>query len=103
MRSPDCGGSRHVRNREAPADEGARRIASAVEALSRFARENAMSRAATGDRHSMEHREIARVHRDDRKTFPPHDMADQAGSEKSSKIELRDPLVLPRRAGSALA
>lgn len=103
MTPPDEGGKLYVKDLNDESDPGAVRIRPALEALSDYAREHGILRVATGDWHSLEHREIDSEAPDFRETYPPHCMAHELGSEKIPETELRDPIVVPLRAAAETA
>jgi len=98
MTPPEQGGRLYVRNPNDAGDPGATRIVPELERLSRYARDHGILRVATGDWHTLEHREIDARNPDFRTTYPPHCMAGDAGSEKIPETRLRDPVVVPLRA-----
>lgn len=98
MTPAEQGGRLYVRDLNDPADAGARSIVPALQRLSDFARERGILRVATGDWHTLEHREIDEANPDFRDTYPPHCMADHPGSAKIPETVLRDPVVVPLRA-----
>jgi nicotinamidase/pyrazinamidase len=89
------GGKLYVHDLSDPADVGASALVPVLERLSDYARRHGILRVATGDWHTMEHREIDALHPDYRETFPPHCMAGEPGAEKIAETALRDPIVLP--------
>ncbi len=99
MTPPESGGKLYVKDAADPADAGAVQIVPALRALSDYAREHGILRVATGDWHTLDHREIDPVNPNFRDTFPPHCMAGERGSEKIPETALRDPVVVPLRAG----
>ena len=103
MTPPEKGGKLYVRDSNDPDDPGAQRIIPALASLSTYARQEDILRVATGDWHTLEHREIDSGNPDYRTTFPPHCMAGERGSEKIRETRLRNPLVVPLRADPAVA
>jgi nicotinamidase/pyrazinamidase len=103
MTPPEEGGLLYVKDPADPADPGARAIVPALRRLSDYAREHEILRVATGDWHTLDHREIDEASPDYRDTFPPHCMAGERGSEKIPETALRDPIVIPLRAGEEQA
>jgi nicotinamidase/pyrazinamidase len=103
MTPPDEGGKLYVRDASDPTDRGATTIVPILERLSRFARDRAILRIATGGWHHPHHREIDNDTPDFVNTFPPHCMAGEKGSEKIPGTALRDPLVLPLRSDQGRA
>jgi nicotinamidase/pyrazinamidase len=100
MTPPEAGGRLYVRAPGDASDPGAQRVVPALERLSDYARAHGILRVATGDWHTLEHREIDAANPDFRTTYPPHCMAGERGAEKIPETRLRDPVVLPLRAGS---
>lgn len=98
MTPAEQGGKLYVKDLADEADAGAVQIVPALEQLSDYAREHGILRIATGDWHTLEHREIDAENPDYRTTYPPHCMADERGSEKIPETALRDPIVIPLRA-----
>lgn len=92
------GGKLYVKDLADEGDAGAVQIKPALQRLSDYAREHGILRVATGDWHSLDHREIDEEAPDFRDTYPPHCMADERGSEKIPETALRDPIVVPLRA-----
>lgn len=103
MTPPEEGGKLYVKDATDPADPGAARIVPALRALSDYAREHGILRVATGDWHTLGHREIDAESPNYRDTFPPHCMAGERGSEKIPETALRDPVVIPLRADAEVA
>lgn len=103
MTPPEEGGKLYVKDLADEEDPGAITIKPALERLSSYAREHGILRVATGDWHTLDHREIDPVNPDFRTTYPPHCMAGERGSEKIPETELRDPVVIPLRAEPAAA
>jgi nicotinamidase/pyrazinamidase len=103
MTPPDAGGKLYVKDSADPADLGAVRIVPALRALSDYAREHGILRVATGDWHTLDHREIDEESPNYRDTFPPHCMAGERGSEKILETALRAPVVIPLRAEPEVA
>ncbi len=103
MTPPDQGGKLYVRDSGDPRDQGAEGIVPNLARLSRFARDEDVLRVATGDWHSLDHREIDTESPDFRSTFPPHCLAGEKGAEKIPETRLRNPLVVPLRADPAVA
>jgi nicotinamidase/pyrazinamidase len=103
MTPPGEGGRLYVHDVDDPADEGAKRIVPELQALSTFARDHRILRVATGDWHTLEHREIDTESPDFRTTYPPHCMAGEVGSMKIPETLLRDPLVVPLRSDAGFA
>jgi nicotinamidase/pyrazinamidase len=103
MTPPHAGGKLYVRDPGDESDPGAVRIVPALERLSGFARDRKILRVATGDWHTLEHREIDPVSPDFETTYPPHCMAGEEGSRKIGVTQLRDPLLLPLGAHAATA
>ena len=103
MTPPEEGGKLYVRDLADPADPGATQIVPKLRALSEHARRNGILRVATGDWHSLDHREIEVENPDFRTTYPPHCMAGEQGSEKIPETALRDPIVIPLRADADTA
>jgi len=101
MTPPEQGGLLYVRDANDPGDPGARSIVDRLDRLSEHARSAGILRVATGDWHTLDHREIDAENPDFRTTFPPHCMADERGSEKIPQTRLRDPVVVPLRATDA--
>jgi nicotinamidase/pyrazinamidase len=95
MTPPARGGKLYVKNPTDDADPGAVQVIPALERLSSHAREHGILRVATGDWHTLEHREIDAENPDFRTTYPPHCMAGEPGAEKISETWLRDPVVIP--------
>lgn len=98
MTPPDEGGKLYVKDLSDETDPGAVRIKPALKRLSDYAREHGILRVATGDWHTLDHREIDPDSPNFRDTYPPHCMAGEQGSEKIPETELRDPIVVPIRA-----
>lgn len=103
MTPAEEGGKLYVKDLSDPSDPGAVQIKPALRRLSDYAREHGILRVATGDWHSLEHREIDPDSPDFRDTYPPHCMADEPGSEKIPETALRDPVVVPLRAAPEVA
>lgn len=103
MTPAEEGGKLYVKDLSDPSDAGAVQIKPALRRLSDYAREHGILRVATGDWHSLEHREIEPDSPDFRDTYPPHCMADEQGSEKIPETALRDPIVVPLRAEPEIA
>jgi nicotinamidase/pyrazinamidase len=103
MTPPESGGKLYVKDPADPSDPGAVQIVPALRTLSEYAREHGVLRVATGDWHTLEHREIDAENPDFRDTFPPHCMAGERGSEKIPETALRDPVVIPLRAEPEMA
>jgi nicotinamidase/pyrazinamidase len=103
MTPPDHGGLLYVRDASDPDDPGARSIVERLARISEHARSVGILRVATGDWHTLDHREIDAEDPDFRTTFPPHCMAGERGSEKIPETRLRDPIVVPLRADDAFA
>lgn len=103
MTPAEEGGKLYVKNLADDSDAGAVRIIPALRRLSDYAREHGILRVATGDWHTLDHREIDTEAPDFRETYPPHCMADEHGSEKIPETELRDPIVVPIRADAETA
>lgn len=103
MTPPEEGGKLYVRNVADDSDAGAVRVKPALARLSEYAREHGILRVATGDWHSMSHREIDAENPDFASTYPPHCMAGERGSEKIPETKLRDPVVVPLGADPAVA
>src|SRR5690606_3248908 len=80
MTPPDQGGKLYVRDAGDPLDEGAEAIVPNLARLSRFARDEDVLRVATGDWHTLDHREIDAESPDFRSTFPPHCLAGEKGA-----------------------
>ena len=98
MTPPESGGKLYVKDVGDPADPGATVIVPQLRELSSYAREHGILRVATGDWHTLDHREIDAKNPDFRDTFPPHCLAGEPGSEKIPETALRDPIVIPLRA-----
>jgi nicotinamidase/pyrazinamidase len=103
MTPPDEGGLLYVKDLNNPRDPGAQEIVGELARLSAFAKQNDILRVATGDWHSLDHREIDSENPDFRTTYPPHCMAGEQGASKIPETALSDPLILPLRADPALA
>lgn len=103
MTPAERGGKLYVKDLQDPADPGAVQVIPALRRLSDYARERGILRVATGDWHSLGHREIDPVSPDFRDTYPPHCMADEIGSEKIPETALRDPIVVPLRSSADTA
>jgi nicotinamidase/pyrazinamidase len=103
MTPPEQGGKLYVKGVNDAGDAGATQIVPALERLSTYAREHGILRVATGDWHTLEHREIDAENPDFRTTYPPHCMAGEQGAEKIPETDLRDPVVLPLRCGAESA
>lgn len=103
MTPPEQGGKLYVRDLADDSDPGATLVTPALKALSDYAREHGILRVATGDWHSLDHREIDAEAPDFRETYPPHCMAGEPGSEKIPETELREPIVVPLRAEPEIA
>jgi nicotinamidase/pyrazinamidase len=103
MTPPEEGGKLYVKDVNDAADAGATQIVPALERLSAYAREHGILRVATGDWHTLEHREIDPVDPDFRTTYPPHCMAGEVGAEKIPGTWLRDPVVVPLRSDAEMA
>jgi nicotinamidase/pyrazinamidase len=97
MTPPEQGGLLYVRDAGDPRDPGATAIVPLLERLSAYARDHDILRVATGDWHTLDHREIGTESPNFRTTFPPHCMAGEQGSLKIPETELRRPLVLGLR------
>jgi nicotinamidase/pyrazinamidase len=97
------GGRLYVKDLQDDTDVGAAQIVPVLERLSDFARSRDILRVATGDWHTLDHREIDEVDPDYRSTYPPHCMAGEIGSTKIPETALRNPLILPLRADSGIA
>ena len=98
MTPAEAGGKLYVKDLSDEADPGAIQIKPALRRLSDYAREHGILRVATGDWHTLDHREIDTEAPNFRDTYPPHCMAGEQGSEKIPETELRDPIVVPIRA-----
>jgi len=103
MTPAEEGGRLYVKDLNDPRDPGAQQIVGELARLSEFARQNDILRVATGDWHSLDHREIDPENPDFRTTYPPHCMAGEIGATKIPETALNDPLILPLRADPALA
>ena len=103
MTPADRGGTLYVRDLQSDTDPGAVQIIPALQRLSNYAREHGILRVATGDWHTLDHREIDPVQPNFRDTYPPHCMADEVGSEKIPETRLRNPIVIPLRAPAEVA
>lgn len=103
MTPPEQGGKLYVRDLQDEADPGAVQIKPNLERLSDYAREHGILRIATGDWHSLDHREIDVEAPNFTDTYPPHCMAGEKGSEKIPETRLRDPVVIPLQADAAAA
>ena len=100
MTPAELGGKLYVKDLHDPADPGAVQVIPALRSLSDYARRHGILRVATGDWHSLDHREIDAENPDFRDTYPPHCMAGERGSEKIPETALRDPIVIPLRASA---
>jgi nicotinamidase/pyrazinamidase len=98
MTPSEQGGKLYVKDLHDPTDPGAVQIVPQLQRLSDYAREHGILRVATGDWHSLDHREIDPEHPDFHDTYPPHCMAGERGAEKIPETALRDPVVVPLRA-----
>jgi nicotinamidase/pyrazinamidase len=98
MTPPESGGKLYVKDAGDPTDPGATVIVPQLRQLSAYARDHGILRVATGDWHTLDHREIDVENPDFRNTFPPHCLAGEPGSEKIPETALRDPIVIPLRA-----
>jgi nicotinamidase/pyrazinamidase len=103
MTPPEQGGKLYVRDLADESDPGAMLATPALKALSEYAREHGILRVATGDWHSLDHREIDVEAPDFRETYPPHCMAGEIGAEKIPETALREPIVVPLRAEPEIA
>jgi nicotinamidase-related amidase len=95
MTPAEQGGKLYVKDLQNPEDAGAIVIKANLKRLTDHAREHGILRVATGDWHTLEHREIDADAPDFRLTYPPHCMAGEIGSEKIPETALRDPIVIP--------
>lgn len=98
MTPAEEGGKLYVRDLKDESDRGAVQVVPALRRLSEHARGHGILRIATGDWHTLEHREIDPESPDFETTYPPHCMAGERGAEKIPETELRDPVVIPLRA-----
>jgi nicotinamidase/pyrazinamidase len=103
MTPAEQGGKLYVRDLQDPQDVGAAQITEQLRRLSDYARRRGILRVATGDWHTLEHREIDSEAPDFRDTYPPHCMAGEPGSEKVPETALRDPVTIPLRAPAEVA
>lgn len=103
MTPTEQGGKLYVKDLADQSDVGAVQIVPQLERLSTYAREHGILRIATGDWHSLDHREIDSESPDFQNTYPPHCMAGERGAEKIPQTELRDPITIPLRAEEGVA